>query len=186
MIKSITVTSLQQARQVPYLENITQNLWLTTVDPEDKHEVEHLKQKLKKRGIPCFAQYFRDWSDEAREEFIKINIDEQGPREQHINNIISFIEPYVASETQYDLGINCFAGISRSTALCIIVWAMQGKTPMEALDATLEVRPQAWPNLRMLKFASNRLGIDLFLPVKNWKQENKEVLAIWDRYHRGY
>lgn len=170
MIKSITVTSLNKAVDVPYKSNIIQNIWLTTVDPEDKSKVEKLKQRFKSKGIICFAQYFRDWSDEDPEEYIKKNIEEQGPREQHINNIISFIEPYVSADKNYNLGINCFAGISRSTALCITVWVMQGKTPMEALRTTLEIRPQAWPNLRMLGFASKRLGVDILTPIREWKQ----------------
>jgi hypothetical protein len=48
---------------------------------------------------------------------------------------------------------------------------MQGKTPEEALRLTLDVRPQALPNLRMLGFASKRLGVDIFTPIKKWKSE---------------
>ena len=71
----------------------------------------------------------------------------------------------------YDLGINCFAGVSRSTAIGIIAWFMQGKTPKEALEQILKVRYQAWPNLRILRFASDRLGQDLVQPVKIWKMQ---------------
>jgi hypothetical protein len=46
---------------------------------------------------------------------------------------------------------------------------MQGKTPQEALDEIIKVRYQAWPNLRILRFASERLGKDLVQPVKTWK-----------------
>ena len=176
MITSIIVTALNKAVDLPYKKEMSQNLWLTTVDPEDKGKVEKLKERLRRKGVTCFAQYFRDWSDEDPEQFIKDNIDEQGPREQHINNLISFIDPYVSSSSHYDLGINCFAGISRSTALSIIVWVMQGKTPQEALRSTLDVRPCAWPNLRMLGFASKRLGVDIFTPVKEWKAELNNII----------
>jgi hypothetical protein len=37
------------------------------------------------------------------------------------------------------------------------------------LDEIIKVRYQAWPNLRILSFASQRLGKDLVQPVKNWK-----------------
>lgn len=176
MINSIIITNLSKAVDVPYKQDQAQNLWLATVDPEDKTKVEKLKERFRRKGVSCFTQYFRDWSDEDSEEYIKNNIDEQGPREQHINNIISFMDPFVYSSSSYDLGINCFAGISRSTALGVIVWVMQGRTPMEALRAILAVRPEAWPNLRMLKFASNRLGVDIFTPVKEWKTELNNII----------
>jgi hypothetical protein len=163
---------------MPYKKDLVQNVWLTTTDPEDKLKIEKLKERFRRKGVVCFAQYFRDWSDEDQEPFIKNNIDEQGPREQHINNIISFMDPLVSSDSLYNLGINCFAGISRSTALSIIVWVMQGKSPMEALRATLEVRPEAWPNLRMLGFASNRLGVDIVSPVKEWKMELENIIFV--------
>ena len=53
---------------------------------------------------------------------------------------------------------------------------MQGKTPQEALRSTLDVRPCAWPNLRMLGFASKRLGVDIFTPVKEWKAELNNII----------
>lgn len=182
MIASIIVTDLRRATDVPYKKDMVQNAWLTTVDPEDKVKVEKLKERLRRRGVVCFAQYFRDWSDEDPEPFIKNNIDEQGPREQHVNNIISFMDPLVSADSIYHLGINCFAGVSRSTALSIIVWVMQGKTPKEALRATLDVRPQAWPNLRMLGFASKRLGVDIATPVKEWKDELASIIYVPKQY----
>jgi hypothetical protein len=48
---------------------------------------------------------------------------------------------------------------------------MQGKSPQEALDEIIKVRYQAWPNLRILRFASQRLGKDLVQPVKTWKTQ---------------
>jgi predicted protein tyrosine phosphatase len=78
----------------------------------------------------------------------------------------------VESDKVYNLGVNCFAGVSRSTAIGIIAWVMQGKSPQEALDEIIKVRYQAWPNLRILRFASDRLGIDLVQPVKEWKNSS--------------
>jgi len=46
------------------------------------------------------------------------------------------------------------------------------KQPQEALEEIFNVRPMAWPNLRILKFASERLKIDLARPVKERKQLN--------------
>lgn len=177
MIESVNIFSLGAAAHIPYKENPVQNLWVSMSDPEDNSKVNKLKTKLRQRGIPCFTQYFRDWSDEDTEPYILANINDQGPQVSHINNIISFLEPYVASDTPYRLGVNCYAGISRSTAVGIIAWVMQGKSPEEALQSILDVRAIAWPNLRMLKFASVRLGVDILSPVEKWKNELKGIIA---------
>ena len=130
-----------------------------------------IKRNFATRGIPHFAQYFYDWSDEDNDPYIQKHLEEQGPQEQHVNNIISFLQPIVDSDKVYHLGVNCFAGVSRSTAIGIIAWVMQGKSPQESLDEIIKVRYQAWPNLRILRFASQRLGKDLMHPVKIWKMQ---------------
>jgi hypothetical protein len=144
-------------------------------DPEDEHKVKKLSRHFKSRGVSHFHQFFRDWSDEDPEAFIQQNLDEQGPREQHINNIISFLATFVDSPAPYDLGVNCLAGVSRSTAVGIIAWVMSGKSPEQALQTILDIRPEAWPNLRMLRFASTRLGVDIFSPVQQWKSAQKDI-----------
>lgn len=174
MIESISIMPLNKAVDIPFKEPVEYDLWISANDPEDTIKVAKLKGRFVKRGIPHFVQFFKDWSDEDPEPFIKSRIGKDGPQVQHINNIISFLEPYVASEKKYRLGINCFAGISRSTAIGVIAWVMQGLRPMEALVKILEARPEAWPNLRMLKYASARLGVDIFSPVSEWKQLQKD------------
>ena len=56
--------------------------------------------------------------------------------------------------------IHCHAGISRSTAATLMILAQAH--PQEAEDAIaarlLEIRPQAWPNSRMIAFADELLG----------------------------
>jgi predicted protein tyrosine phosphatase len=166
---------MSKALHVPYKEPLEQNLWITTVDPEDKIRTEKLHRRFRSKGVRHFMQFFRDWSDEDPEEYIRRNLNEQGPQEQHINNIISFLATFVDSPTPYNLGVNCFAGVSRSTAVGIIAWVMEGKSPMEALRSILDVRPEAWPNLRMLRFATGRLGIDIVSPIQKWKSEQTNI-----------
>lgn len=179
MITSIIITSLSKATSMPYKPDLQQNVWITTVDPEDEKDVKKLNSRFSEKGIKHFPQYFRDWSDEDPEPFIKDRLEIEGPQESHVNNIISFLEPLVASDTHYNLGINCFAGISRSTAIGIIAWVMQGKTVEEALQAVVDVRSVAWPNERMLRFASARLGKNILTPIIDWKQEEtKKGLLI--------
>jgi predicted protein tyrosine phosphatase len=58
--------------------------------------------------------------------------------------------------------IHCHAGLSRSTAamLMILAQAHPGETEEAIVDRLLEIRPQAWPNSRMIGFADERLSRD--------------------------
>jgi len=170
MIASVKITDLSDAVSASF-KTIKQNAWISTVDQEDEKKIRIMRKNFCKRSIPFLAQFFFDWSDEDIEPFIQKNIEEQGPSEQHVNSIISFIEPIVSSNKEFHLGINCFAGVSRSTAIGIIAWVLQGKTPDEALQEIIKVKYQAWPNLRMLRFASNRLNQDLVTLVKKLKDK---------------
>jgi len=173
MIDSIIITDLSSAVSNSF-KVIEQNAWISTVDEADEKKIRMMRKNFCKKMIPYFAQYFYDWSDEDDDAYIQKNIEEQGPREQHVNNIISFLQTILESNKVYHLGVNCYAGVSRSTAIGIIAWVMQGKSPKEALEEILKVRPMAWPNLRILRFASERLKIDLITPVKEWKQLNND------------
>ena len=174
MINSVIITDLSTAISSSFKEG-KENVWISVIDESDQKKIRMIKNNLSKKQIPHFAQYFYDWSDEDNDVYIQKHIEELGPREQHVNNIISFLQPIVESDKVYHLGVNCFAGVSRSTAIGIIAWVMQSKTPSEALDEILKVRPMAWPNLRILRFASNRLGVNLVEPIKNWKNFNGGV-----------
>lgn len=179
MIASLIITDLSTAKHLPYKKELAQNLWISALDPEDKPAVSKMSSRFKRAGVKHFSQYFRDWSDEDAEDYIQKRLEIEGPQESHINNIISFLEPFVSSDTLYHLGINCFAGVSRSTAIGIIAWVMQGKSTEEALQAVLEVRPCAWPNLRMLRLASSRLGKNIMTLVADWKtQELKKGIIV--------
>jgi hypothetical protein len=175
MINSVIITDLETAVSSSFKE-IEQNAWISAVDEADRNKIRMMKNNFAKRGKSHFVQYFLDWSDEDDDIFIINNLEKEGPSEQHVNNIISFIQPLVDSDKVFNLGVNCFAGVSRSTAIGIIAWVIQGKTPKEALDEIIKVRYQAWPNLRILRFASERLGQDLITPVKEWKKiESKNI-----------
>lgn len=179
MIESIIITHLSDAKHVPYKSNLLQTVWISLNDPEDETTVKKLKTRFTHIGVKHFSQQFRDWSDEDSETYIQERLELEGPQERHINNIISFLDPLVSSDTRHHLGINCFAGVSRSTAVGIIAWVMQGKSAEQALQDILAVRPIAWPNLRMLRLASARLGKNIMTPVADWKtQEIKKGLIV--------
>lgn len=176
MIESIIITSIAEARHKPFKHDLKQDLWITAIDPEEETRTKKMKTHFAQKQVRHFYQFFRDWSDEDQDPYIQKRIELEGPQEQHINNIISFLETFVADDKVHHLGVNCMAGISRSTAIGIIAWVMQGKTPNEALNKILNVRIQAWPNLRMLRLASARLHKDLFNPVLEWKQQNRGII----------
>jgi predicted protein tyrosine phosphatase len=179
MISSVIITSLGDAKHKPYKKDLLQNAWISINDPEDSVAVKKLRSRFAALKVKHFSQEFRDWSDEDTETYIQDRLELEGPQERHINNIISFLEPLVSASTHYHLGINCFAGISRSTAVGIIAWVLQGKTTEEALQSILQVRPVAWPNLRMLRLASARIGRNIMTPVADWKtQERKQGIYI--------
>jgi len=58
--------------------------------------------------------------------------------------------------------IHCHAGISRSTAamLMILAQAHADEREDDVVERLLAIRPQAWPNSRMIDFADGLLGRD--------------------------
>ena len=180
MIEHIIITSLSGAVSASHNPNTEQKVWITAVDPADKSKVLNMKRRFGTAGIKHFPQFFEDIEDHSpdRSHLTEAMIEERGPQMQHINSIISFIEPFVASKQNYKLGINCYAGLCRSTAIGIVVWVLQGKTPEEALELILKARPVAWPNQRVLRLASVRLEKDLTTAVADWKASQLGKLIV--------
>jgi predicted protein tyrosine phosphatase len=58
--------------------------------------------------------------------------------------------------------VHCHAGVSRSTAAAALILAQANpERPARAvLDAVAQIRPRAWPNLRILEFGDALLGRD--------------------------
>ncbi|MDF2096275.1 tyrosine phosphatase family protein [Aquibaculum arenosum] len=55
--------------------------------------------------------------------------------------------------------IHCYMGISRSTAALTIMLAARHRGPeAELFDFVRQVRPQAWPNLLMIRYADGLMG----------------------------
>jgi predicted protein tyrosine phosphatase len=83
---------------------------------------------------------------------------EVAPREHHVASIIRFAE--LIANAGGHLLIHCAAGISRSTAAALIVfavWLGPGRET-DAVSALYDVAPQAWPNARMVEMADILLG----------------------------
>ncbi|HEV8679512.1 MAG TPA: protein-tyrosine-phosphatase [Stellaceae bacterium] len=58
--------------------------------------------------------------------------------------------------------VHCHAGVSRSTAAAVLILAQASpeRPAHEALGRVAQIRPRAWPNLRMLEFGDALLGRD--------------------------
>jgi predicted protein tyrosine phosphatase len=116
--------------------------WLVSIgEPHDRHPAGYRNVRRKLRLL------FADVTDEA-----------SGPTEEHVANIIRF------AETIQPMGgkvlVHCEAGVSRSTAAALIMYAcwLGPEREREALEQVLQQRPHARPNRRMIALADKLLA----------------------------
>jgi hypothetical protein len=183
VIHKVKITDLSDAESYSFNKNNKDyDIWISVVDEADRRKVSRMKKNFSVKGIKSFAQFFYDWSDE--DNHIWAHLKEDGPQKHHVEKIINFIRPFANDDKPHRLGVNCYAGISRSTAVGIIALVLSERTPEQALMEILKNRPEAWPNLRILRFASEILGTDVHTPVEKWKEQltnSKELFIPPDR-----
>ena len=141
-----------------------------------------MRANFREKNVKFFAQFFADWSDEDGIQWG--HLINSAPQKQHVQNIITFLRPFAEDNKPHSLGVNCFAGISRSTAIGITALVMSGRTVEQALTEILKRRVVAWPNIRILGFASEILGVDIKTHVADWKTqclESSEIFTMPDR-----
>ncbi len=85
------------------------------------------------------------------------------PAREHVEAVLRFGEDLAASRDQRTEGhllVHCHMGISRSTAAMTTLLAQAHPEEGEdrLFERLAEIRPQAWPNLRMIEFADGLLG----------------------------
>jgi predicted protein tyrosine phosphatase len=187
MINKIKITNLADAESYSFNKNNTEyDVWISVVGDEDRRQVSRMRKNFQEKGVKYFHQFFADWSDEDGIEWGHLRQD--APQSRHIQNIITFLKPFTEDSKPHNLGVNCFAGISRSTAIGITALVMAGRTVEQALTELLKNRPEAWPNLRILGFASDILNIDIHGHVLQWKknclQSNDELFIIPNRMQK--
>lgn len=185
MINKIKITNLADAESYSFNKNNKDyDVWISAVGSEDKKQINRMKKNFQEKNVKFFAQFFADWSDEDGIQWG--HLEHEAPQLQHIQNIITFLKPFAEDDKPHNLGINCFAGISRSTAIGLTALVMAGRTPEQALTELLKVRVEAWPNLRILGFASDILGIDIHGHVVDWKKRimQSEEIFIPDRQQK--
>jgi len=81
------------------------------------------------------------------------------PSRAHVETLLDFVRAWDRSTP---LVINCFAGISRSTAAAYIAVAAlaPGRDEMEIAQALRALSPSATPNARLVRHADELLGRD--------------------------
>jgi predicted protein tyrosine phosphatase len=89
------------------------------------------------------------------------NADMIAPRREHVAQLLSFGHG-LSQEPQADahLLVHCHAGVSRSTAsmALILAEALPDVAANRVLEEVLRIRPQAWPNLRIIELGDAQLN----------------------------
>lgn len=87
------------------------------------------------------------------------------PSRADVERLLAFgaeLKDGLAGATASHLLVHCHAGVSRSTAATALILAQQHPDwpARDVLDAISQLRPRAWPNLRILEFGDELLGRD--------------------------
>ncbi|MBV8767284.1 MAG: dual specificity protein phosphatase family protein [Hyphomicrobiales bacterium] len=85
------------------------------------------------------------------------------PQAHHVEAILAFGDTFqrdLAKQGEAHLLIHCHAGISRSTAAMttLLMQSAPEQTEERIFERLVAIRPQAWPNSRMIGFADELLG----------------------------
>ena len=83
------------------------------------------------------------------------------PSREDVERLLAFGHELGAQAGNHLL-VHCHAGVSRSTASAALILAQAhpDRSAAEVLDAVAQMRPRAWPNLRILEFGDALLGRD--------------------------
>ena len=179
MITTVKIMDMAQASAELGSYNNNYTAWISTVDPEDGRFIEETTTLCRRKNIPFFHRYFRDYEDG------EVGCDIHGAERSDIEYIINFLKGLKAHEREHHIGINCLAGICRSTAIGMIAWMIAGFNPEVALQRVLTVRSGAWPNERVLRLADEILGTNSQKDVAEFKKNNRQNLFInpaWNSY----
>jgi predicted protein tyrosine phosphatase len=83
------------------------------------------------------------------------------PQPEHVADILGFGRQLMAEQgADAHLLVHCHAGVSRSTAAVALILAQTSPevSANRIFEEVLRIRPQAWPNLRILEFGDAMLG----------------------------
>jgi predicted protein tyrosine phosphatase len=82
------------------------------------------------------------------------------PDEGHVDAILRFGATHAADDASLNILVHCHMGVSRSTAamLMLMAQAHPERSDDDVFAHLKAMRPQAWPNSRMIRFADHALG----------------------------
>lgn len=110
------------------------------------------------------------------DDVIEVGQGKQAPQREHVEAILGFGRDLLAEGRDGSgahLLVHCHAGVSRSTAAMalILAQARPDRSPAAAMAEVARIRPQAWPNLRIIEMGDAMLGL-----------QGGMVTAAYDRY----
>jgi predicted protein tyrosine phosphatase len=81
------------------------------------------------------------------------------PNGEDIERLLKFGRSMLDSRSTGQLLVHCHAGLSRSTAAAVLLLAQAqpDRPPETAVIEMLELKPRAWPNLRMIELGDESL-----------------------------
>lgn len=131
-------------------------------------------------GFPALAVFGAFGEHERLELRFHDTIEEQGdmiaPRPEDVVRLLRFGRDLLHEPAaQAHLLVHCHAGVSRSTAAMILLLAQArpDRPAAEAVAELLRIRPNAWPNLRIVELGDAVLG------------RNGEVVAAVQEHYRA-
>lgn len=128
-----------------------------------RHSVSHVLSILDP-GMPA-PDAFSSYPAHARldlrfHDYIRPHEGMTVPERSDVDMILAFGRDLVAAKAPGHLLVHCHMGVSRSSASMLLLLAQaRPDLTAEALTAELvRIRPQAWPNLRIVNFGDELLG----------------------------
>jgi predicted protein tyrosine phosphatase len=85
------------------------------------------------------------------------------PSSEHVRQLLGFGRNLLAaSPPEAHLLVHCHAGVSRSTAslALLLAQALPQRPASDIADEVMRIRPEAWPNLRIVEIGDAMLGRD--------------------------
>lgn len=91
------------------------------------------------------------------------------PEKHHIDQILEFTKQFKEGDRVL---IHCSAGISRSTAIALLVLIQHGMSPSDAMDHVHDIRSRCWPNAKVVQLGDGVLNCngEMVLAVDSWKR----------------
>lgn len=138
--------------------------------------------------LTAFDQYGPHHRVDLRfDDVVELLPERVAPDSAHLERVLEFGRDLTqVAGPDHHLLVHCHMGISRSTAVMtlILAQARPDRHAGEALAEVVRIRPQAWPNLRMLEIGGDMLGCraELLEALREVYARHAEGKAEWLRF----